>query len=72
MDHELHFANPLFLHIYQFSPLLLLKLGKLNTPLKTIKQWAGLWRPGHSWWLVSGGTRKATPNDLQGHVTDSG
>lgn len=74
MDHKLRFASPLFLHIYRFSPLLLFKLGKLNTLLKTIKQWAGPWRsglPGHSWWLDSGGSRNATPNDLEGHVTDS-
>lgn len=69
MDHELHFANPLFLHIYQFTPLLLFKLGKLNTLLKTIKQWAGLWRSGlpcHSWWLVSGGTRNAAQMTYKG------
>lgn len=46
MDHELHFASPLFLHIYQFSPFLLFKLRKLNTLLKVIEQWAGPWRSG--------------------------
>lgn len=72
MDHELNFANSL---LYQFINLVLLvKLSKLNTMVKTIKQWAGLWRsglPGHSWWLVSGGAKNATPNDLKQHVIDS-